>query len=210
MGQLRQAQCPVGTKPTLLVRLRTLRWKMLPFLVAGFTLSATAVFGLAKISGIFTRSLVDVPGTLPIVFLLVVCAGSDLAFPRIRPTLFNRQTARDLSGRFSYPTTGFLWGIDAGTVISTFRSSAASWAALLLTFAGWGPWWTGLAYAVGFCVPLGLLIITYPPAAADGEPGFRRASTEAIVAAVRTGAGYVRFAAAVAAIAAVATVASAF
>jgi hypothetical protein len=203
MGQLRQAQCPVGTEPTLAMRLATLRWQMLPPLTAGFVLASVAVFALVGICGTLLRSALSIPlGTLLIV-VLIASAGCDLAFPRFRPTLLNRQTPRNLTDRFSNRMTGFLWGLDAGTVVSTFRSSAASWAALTLTFAGWGPWWTGLAYASAFCVPLGLLIVSHPPAAADGEKGWRRASTEAVVDAVLRGARYVRLASAAAAVAAI-------
>jgi hypothetical protein len=203
MGQLRQAQCPVGTKPTLAARLGTLRWKMLPPLTAGFALASVAVFALVSVCGTLLRSAVSIPlGTL-LVLLLIASAVCDLVFPRLRPTLLNRQTPRDLTDRFSHRMTGFLWGLDAGTVVSTFRASAASWAALALTFAGWGPWWTGLAYASAFCVPLSLLIVSHPPAAGDRERGGRRASTEAVVDAVLRGARYVRLASAAASIAAI-------
>lgn len=204
MGQLRQAQCPVGTEPTLAERLSTLRWKMLPPLTAGFALASVAVFALVSICGSLLRSVVSIPlGTL-LVVVLIACAVCDLLFPRLRPTLFNRQTPRGLEARFSQRMTGFLWGLDAGTVVSTFRASAASWAALALTFAGWAPWWTGLVYASAFCVPLGLLIVSHPPAAADGERGWRRTSTEAVVDAAIRGARWVRLASAAAALAAIA------
>ena len=210
MGQLRQAQCPVGTKPTLAIRLATLRWQMLPSVTAGFALASVAVFALVSVCGTLLRSALSIPlGTL-LVVVLIASAVCDLVFPRLRPTLLNRQTPRNLTDRFSQRTTGFLWGLDAGTVVSTFRSSAASWAALALTFAGWGPWWTGLAYASAFCVPLGLLIVSHPPAAADGERGWRRANTEAVVDAVLRGARYVRLASAAAAVAAIGAYSSLF
>jgi hypothetical protein len=210
MGQLRQAQCPVGTKPTLATRLATLRWQMLPPLTAGFALASVAVFALVSVCGTLLRSALSLPlGTL-LVVVLIASAACDLVFPRLRPTLLNRQTPRNLTDRFSNRMTGFLWGLDAGTVVSTFRSSAASWAALTLTFAGWGPWWIGLAYASAFCVPLGLLIVSHPPAAAEGEKGWRRASTEAVVDAVLGGARYVRLASAAAAVAAIGAYSSLF
>ena len=202
MGQLRQAHCPVGTKPT---QLPTLRSRMLAPLVAGFTLSSVAVFAAAGLGGAALRSLVSMPTDVLLASALVACAGVDVLYPRIRPTLFDRQTPRTLSGRFSIPVTGFLWGLDTGSVVSTIRASAASWAALALTFAGWGRWWTGFAYAAAFCIPLTLLVATYPLAGGRaGERSWRRRSTESLVVGLSRTVRYVRYAAASLAIAGVA------
>lgn len=199
MGQLRQAQCPVGTKPGF-----TLRAKMLPPLLAGFTLSAVVVFAAASAAGAMLRSYFSVPTYLLVSLVLSLCAVTDLAFPRIRPTLFNRQTPRSLAARFPAPITGLLWGMDTGIVVSTFRASAASWASLILTFAGWGPWWAGAAYAAAFCAPLGVLVATYPvDGRADGRRGWQRRSTESMVEVLGRLVKYVRYAAAVTALVAV-------
>lgn len=192
MGQLRQAHCPVGAKPTM-----KLRWEMLAPLLVGFTIASMAVFALSSIVGSAARSALMVPVPLSVAGVLLLCALADLAFPRIRPTLFNRQTPRELAGRFSPSITGLLWGLDTGSVVSTFRSSAASWAALLLVFAGWGPWWTGAVYAAAFCIPLGLLIVSYPMT--DGvvpSQKLRYRGTEAIAAALGAHVTYVRWGAA--------------
>lgn len=193
MGQLRQAHCPVGTKPCL-----TLRWKRLAPLLIGFTFSAVAVFGLASIAGTVLRSTFSLKIDVVVAFVLSLCAATDLTFPRIRHSLFNRQTPKSLAGRFSAPITALLWGLDTGTVISTYRTSAASWAALTLTFAGWGPWWVGAAYATAFCLPLGLLIMTYPADGRDdGGSSWRRRSTGLLVPALLSPVKHVRYAAAV-------------
>lgn len=199
MGQLRQAHCPVGVKPGF-----TIRSKMLPPLVVGFTCSALAVFALAHLSGSVFRASVPFLVDVLLLFGLVIFAVIDLSYPRVRPTLVRRQTPRRLAGRFSLPMTGFLWGLDTGTVFSTFRASAASWAALVLSFAGWGPWWTGIAYSAGFCLPLAVLIATYPVAGPpDGAHGWRYRSTESVVAALFTALNFLRLTSAAAALAAV-------
>lgn len=196
MGQLRQAHCPVGTKPT-----PTLRRRMLAPLLTGFTLSSVAVFATVSVTGTLIRSTFSLPVDLLVALALGLCGATDLLFPRIRPTLFNRQTPRTLSGRFSLPVTGLLWGLDAGTVVSTYRSSAASWAALILTFAGWGPWWTGIVYAVAFSGPLGLLIIAYPvTGGSDTARGWWVRSTESLVEVLGQAVKYVRLAAALTAV----------
>jgi hypothetical protein len=189
MGQLRQAHCPVGAKPGL-----TLRGKMLGPLALGFTFSAITVFALMSVAGgLVGGSSYLSQGIVAIV--LVLCAIIDLAYPRVRPTLMYRQTPRSLAGRVSLPVTGALWGLDTGTVVSTFRVSAASWGALIVTFGGWGPWWAGSVYAVAFCGPLILLIGTYPASGGEGR-GWRERSTESLVRALGRPVRYLRYAAA--------------
>lgn len=199
MGQLRQAHCPVGAKPRF-----TIRSKMLPPLVVGFTCSAVAVFALAHLAGSAFRSFLPFSIEFLLLVALLVFAAIDLNFPRVRPTLVRRQTPRSLSGRFSLPMTGFLWGVDTGSVFSTIRASAASWAALTLALAGWGPWCTGIAYAGGFCLPLAVLIATYPVAGpAEGAHGWRYRSTESIAASLFNALNFLRLTAAAIALVAV-------
>jgi hypothetical protein len=38
--------------------------------------------------------------------------------------------------------------------VTTFRVSAATWALLALGLLQVAPWWQGLAFAAGFCVPI--------------------------------------------------------
>lgn len=197
MGQLRQTHCPVGAKPTI-----TLRGLMLPTLLLGFAVSSIAAFATTSLIGSAARTAFSLPAVL-LAFALAACALIDLTFPRIRPTLFNRQTPRTLSGRIPPPLVGLAWGLDTGTVVSTFRASAASWAALILTFAGWGPWWAGALYAAGFCIPLGLLIATFPVEAGQQRWGFRHRATESLVPLMASRVTVVRWAAAGASLAGV-------
>ena len=68
-----------------------------------------------------------------------------------------------------------MWGLDAGLVVTTYRVTSLSWAALAVTFFGVVPWWSGLAYALGFSIPLLAVILsvpkrTDPMGQADPEP----------------------------------------
>jgi hypothetical protein len=193
MGQLRQAHRPVGTKPGL-----TYRGKMLPPLLLGFTVSAIAVFATVSLAGSALRSTHSLGTNLIVVPVLSLCFASDIVFPRMRRTLFRRQAPLSFAGRFPAPITGLLWGLDTGTVISTFRTSAASWAALMLAFAGWTPLWGGVAYAGGFCLPLGFLILTHRATRDDGGESLRTRSTESLVPVLLSRVSHVRYAAAVA------------
>jgi hypothetical protein len=194
MGQLRQAQCPVGTKP----KFPTVRSTMFTPLAAGFMLASAGVFAVVSLAGTAIPSTSPVAISLLVAFVLSLCAATDLLFPRIRPTILNRQTPQSLLRPFSLPVAGFVWGIDTGTVVSTFRASAASWGALTLTLAGWGPWWSGIAYGAAYSAPLALLIATYPVAGGDDAcGGWRQRSTESLIAPLSRVANYVRLAAAV-------------
>lgn len=180
----------MGVKPRF-----TIRSAMLPPLVVGFTLPAVGVFALAHLGGLAFRSAFSLPVDVLLVIALLFFAAIDLTFPRLRPTLLRRQASRSLSGRFPLPMAGFLWGADTGSVFSTFRASAASWGALALSFAGWGPWWVGIAYAVAFCLPLAALIATYPVAGpAEGARGWRHRSTESVVVTLGDTLEYIRLA----------------
>lgn len=191
MGQLRQVHCPVGAKRRI-----TLRGKMLLPLLLGFTVSATLVFAGLHLVGVGVNA-VGVPVAAwfvvgPVLCLAAVC---DLVFPRIRVTLFRRQTPRRLAGVLPLPLTGLVWGLDTGSVFSTFRSSAATWAAAAVAVAGWGPWWSGVSYAAGFCVPIALLVLSFRVVAADEPaPAWRSFSTELLVGRLGSLMPYVRLA----------------
>jgi hypothetical protein len=193
MGQLRQTHCSVGAKPGI-----TIRGAMLPTLLIGFALSAIAVFAAAYYFGGVARGIIGGAILVLLIPTLVYTTVSDLTFPRFTSTLMRRQTPVSLSGRFPKPLAGFLWGADTGLVVTTFRASGASWAALALTASGWGPWWTGAAYAGGFCIPLGLLIGTYSvKPIGDRPPLGRLRSTEEVALFLGTHVRFVRIAAAV-------------
>lgn len=175
MGQLRQVHRSVRAESPW-----TIRERMLPATIVGFFASATAVFAVVAIIGISLT-----PPLLALMLLLL--AVSDLAFPRIRVTLLRRQTPQGLP-YLSASVVGLVWGLDTGSVVSTYRASAASWSALLLQLAGWGEWWTGAVYAAGFCIPLAVLTFSFPVVAGDATSisGWRGSSTEIIAPRLAT------------------------
>lgn len=125
-------------------------------LVGGFVLSASVVMAAVWHGGRWLRS--EIPADGVIAAALALCALADVAFPRVRCSLFRRQTSEYWVVDLPRPIGGFLWGLDTGTIVSTFRASAASWAALLLVAAGWAPAWSGLVYAAAFCIPLSAFV----------------------------------------------------
>src|SRR5437764_14589664 len=137
MGVLRQAQPPGRREPGLEPRRR-----ILPPLLLGFGVAAVGVYALASAVGSSVRAHLDLPWTLLMLLVLAGCATADLAFPHLRCSLVRRQTPQSLLSVVPAPIGGFLWGLDIGSVVSTYRASAATWAGLLLGLAGWGPWWS--------------------------------------------------------------------
>lgn len=70
-----------------------------------------------------------------------------------------RQTPKMITYRRGAMLGAFVWGLDTGTAVSTFRVSATTWAALGLAVLGVAPPLTGLAYGAGFAVPLAVAIL---------------------------------------------------
>lgn len=88
---------------------------------------------------------------------------------------WRRQTPKHFRYRYGSTRAALLWGLDAGLVVTTYRVTSLSWAALAVTFFGVVPWWSGLAYALGFSIPLLAVILsvpkrTDPMGQADPEP----------------------------------------
>jgi hypothetical protein len=145
-------------------------------LVVGFVLSSVAVFAAAWAIGNELRSLgwASAPASTLLAISLLALAAIDVVFPRLRPPMLRRQTPKNLVGRFSPTVGGFLWGLDAGSVVSTFRASSASMAGLILAVAGWIPPWGGLVYAAAFCVPLIGVVSVRAPTRRLGRSHARR------------------------------------
>lgn len=129
-------------------------------LIVGFVASASAVFaGTWYLGEALGADRIQV--VLPMLLLTLLLA--EVTYPRMRVTLFRRQTPKPLVGVLPPMIGGFIWGLDTGTVVSTFRASAASLAGLLLVAVGWAPAWSGLIYALAFCIPLAAAVIMTSP-----------------------------------------------
>jgi len=140
-------------------------------LAVGFAMSATIVFYLLWLIGKVTAHY-PVSAVLP--FALSLMALIDFSYPRFVIPSIRRQTPRQLLGSYRPRVAGLVWGLDAGLVVTTFRSSAASWAGAALMLAGWGQWWSGLAYAAGFALPLLVIVLARGEAVPDAAGVTRR------------------------------------
>jgi hypothetical protein len=81
--------------------------------------------------------------------------------------------------RYNFLVAAAIWGFDTGLAVTTIRVAGLTWAALLLAVFGLAPWWTGIAYATGFAIPLVGLICLHPVgraavAAGPVDPGLGR------------------------------------
>ena len=149
-----------------------------PLLLAvGFLLSAVVAYGTASLVG--ARLLggaragegVRLLAAAVLAGLLVI----DTGVLGLRAPTWRRQTPKQLLYRLGSARAAFVWGLDAGLVVTTFRVTSLSWAALTVTVLGLVPWWVGIAYALGFTVPLGMMMLAVPrrvdpTGATDPEP----------------------------------------
>lgn len=132
-------------------------FRLLVPLILGFVFASSTTFWLAaKLGNSLPKG--GSHNNVVLAGLLAVFVIADLAHPHVSCSLVRRQTPRTLVGRIPEPLAGLLWGLDTGSVLSTYRASAASWAALSLTLAGIAPSWVGLLYACGFCLPLAIIV----------------------------------------------------
>jgi hypothetical protein len=131
-------------------------------LVVGFVLASAVAFGSVRALGVLTglshiplhaRELGAVIGSAA----LLLVDLSRFRMP-VCPLTLHRQTPKWLIYDHG-PLAPLLWGLDTGAVVTTIRLSALTWMGLGLVLLGIGPWWSGVAYAAGFCVPLAALIV---------------------------------------------------
>jgi hypothetical protein len=156
------------------------RWRLeiTALFVSGFLAGAGIIFAAAFLLG-FALQLHELPLALRRSIAasgLVVLAVTDLwarrhgAYCPVGP---RRQTPRGLRSRHSMLVVAPIWGFDTGLAVTTFRVAAATWGAMLLTTLGLAGWQTGLAYGLGFTVPVTFLMWTHRSGrmAITGEPG---------------------------------------
>jgi hypothetical protein len=117
----------------------------------GFSVSATSIVVAAtyvgRVSGLSGHQYRYV-----VIPVLVALAVADMQFRLLRRLMIRRQTPEALLSRLGSVRGSFCWGLDAGSIVSTFRATAASWAVLALALTGWAPVWSGTVYASGFVV----------------------------------------------------------
>ncbi|MBO2459000.1 hypothetical protein [Actinomadura violacea] len=103
--------------------------------------------------------------------VLAACLIVDTGLFGLRTPMLRRQTPQAYFYRLGPARGAFLWGLDTGLVVTTFRVTSLTWGALAVTVLGLVPWWAGVAYAAGFLVPSAVLILLVPPrTGGDGPP----------------------------------------
>ena len=147
-------------------------------LALGFTISALMLYAVLSFAGALV--LGDARSTMGA--LLAAVMGLLLGFDALRARRpgamglsWRRQTPKSFEPRYGVSRAALLWGLDAGLVVTTIRVTSLSWAALTVTFLGLVPWWSGLAYALGFTAPVLTMILAVPRRAdptgeSDPEP----------------------------------------
>ncbi|MFI9595513.1 hypothetical protein [Nonomuraea sp. NPDC052265] len=138
-------------------------------LMLGFSLSALLAYGLVHLlgSGLLGSGLFGgASGTgakLAAATVMLACLVIDSGLFGLRTPMWRRQTPQQHFYRFGPARGALLWGLDTGLVLTTFRVTSLTWAALGVTLFGLVPWWAGLAYAIGFTWPGFALVAIVPP-----------------------------------------------
>lgn len=126
--------------------------------VIGFSITSSAVYSLLWLVGEAwwdQRLPVEVLSvTLTLMAVLVVIDFVVLRKGRNVSIGLKRQARQWLSERLSPGLVGFVWGLDAGSGVSTYRVTAGTWALVLICLLGMGTPWIGSAYAFAFALPL--------------------------------------------------------
>ncbi|MCW2878492.1 MAG: hypothetical protein JWQ95_2592 [Sphaerisporangium sp.] len=138
-------------------------------LALGFTVSAVVTYGLVHLLGFGLFGWV--PGTvtkIAAVLVMLWCVAIDSGLFGLRTPMWRRQTPQQHFGRLGPARGALVWGLDTGLVMTTFRVTSLSWAALGVTLFGLVPWWAGVAYAMGFTIP-GIVMVTAVPPKRDPE-----------------------------------------
>ncbi|MDI6103373.1 hypothetical protein QLQ12_32665 [Actinoplanes sp. NEAU-A12] len=151
-------------------------------LCAGFTASAVLLFAVAGLAG---RSFgIDfVPMRIRLVVALLICVALvalDVVALRRHDMCSitrRRQTPKNLVFKYGDTRGALIWGLDTGLAVTTFRVSSATWGLIGLGLLNVAPWWQGIGYAAGFCLPIAAAILLVPrrPDQPDGnsrEPGW--------------------------------------
>ncbi|MEU8247510.1 hypothetical protein [Nonomuraea sp. NPDC048916] len=145
-------------------------------LALGFLASAFVIMSTASVVGrAFGAALL--PETFRLWSAVVLCVALcafDVASLRARGmcrVTWRRQTPKNLLYQYGPRTGPFLWGLDTGLAVTTFRVSAATWGVLGLAVLQVAPWWTGVAYALGFALPLAIATMV-PRWDPPREPGW--------------------------------------
>lgn len=148
-------------------------------LAAGFVLTSVVAYGLVWATGaaLFGSAhgesrLAWIAASVTLTFFLLI----EARVLRFGVPMWHRQTPKWFVYKYGDRTSAFLWGLDAGLVVTTYRVTSLSWAAFCLAFLGAIPWWSGIFYAAGFVIPELVLNLALPRRAdsrqADPEPGW--------------------------------------
>lgn len=130
--------------------------EMLVPLTAGFLLSAVLVTG--ALSAVGEAVAIPEAWSGPIAAMGLVALAA-IEPTHVRRSVLLRQTPRLLPSKLGAAPGALAWGLDTGSMVSTYRTSVATWALLGLCLLGFGGAWVGCAYTLGFCAPLVLAVL---------------------------------------------------
>jgi hypothetical protein len=160
---------------------------------AAFIAAAMLVFAAASFAGTGVRALVAVPWRAAAAAAALFTLGVvDVLSLRARSYCLlgaKRQARQSLIRTYSMPVVAAAWGFDTGLAFTTYRVSAATWAAFALALLGFAPWWSGVAYGIAFTVPMLALLLSATTFRRLDRELRRRPLIQAVSAVALAGAG---------------------
>ncbi|MCA1602993.1 MAG: hypothetical protein LC776_15620 [Acidobacteria bacterium] len=113
--------------------------------------------GVAGASDLPSASRVQLAFALVLILVAVECWS--LWNHRMFSVGASRQAVRHLYFTRGPGVGALVWGLDTGLVVTTYRVSIASWAALALAMLHVIPVWSGIVYGLAFTIPLASFIV---------------------------------------------------
>jgi hypothetical protein len=141
-------------------------------LALGFTLSALTAYAVVWLSGSAMRvSGLSLGLRVTIAGAVLACwAVIDTGVLGFRAPSWRRQTPRKAFDVLGPTRAALLWGLDTGLTFTTYRVTSLTWVAFTASLLHLVPWWSGLAYAVGFVLPNLVAIHLVPTDPRRSEP----------------------------------------
>lgn len=145
-----------------------MRWPVVTLAVGFATSSLLVTFFVHQIGQFFfaVTRLGPTPKHVLALTALGACFLMNGERFRLATPMWKRQAPQRLFYMFGPIRGAFLWGLDTGLMVTTFRITSLTWATLSLCLLGLIPWWSGTAYAVGFIVPTTVAVLLIPPRSA--------------------------------------------
>lgn len=124
-------------------------------LAVGFSISATAIYGLLWLTGSAAQvTHMSIEARVAVVGIIALSAAAmDSGAGGLETLSWRRQAPRAAWTAFGPTRAVLLWGFDTGLAFTTYRVTSLTWVGFAAALLHLTPWWAGLAYSTGYVLP---------------------------------------------------------